>query len=283
MMAQSMSSRQSREVVVDGVPIVATDVGAGVPIVLMHGVPDTRHSWSSVVEHLHATAADRQRYRIIAPDYPGFGDSPEPPPDFDFRPAANAVLWRGFMDEMGIDQPAVVCVHDFGGPWLLGWVAAQPERVRGALLLNTLFFRDFRWHVWARIWQTRGLGELSMILANRWLMRREMSALSPGLSRAAIDETYQHFDRSMKRTILRCYRMYRDMDEAMGDGEERLQAALARIPTRVLWGQLDPNLAGPYADRFSAVPERLEDVGHWVYLERPERVAEHLRELADGG
>ena len=267
----------SRTVDLGDVQIVTTDRelhGGGVPVLLMHGNPDGRHSWESMLEHVDVPC------RVIAPDAPGFGDSPEPTETFSFLPEFQADLWQRFADAVDLGEPTVVVVHDFGGPWLLPWVAQHPQHVRALLLTNTIFQADYRWHFWARVWQTPLLGELILALGPRWLWRREMRQGSPQLPQAYIDHAYRQIQRpSMRRSVLRTYRAFKSMKSAVGPWEERLLKAVRHYPKRVIWGDLDPYIGPHIAERYGASVDHWPEVGHWTYLERPREFAGVLGQL----
>ena len=74
-----------------------------------------------------------------------------------------------FLQRMAVDEYSLV-VHDWG---TVGLIAAQdePERVRRLVIINAVvLLPGYRWHRTARIWRTRGLGELSRHLATRRLV-----------------------------------------------------------------------------------------------------------------
>ena len=265
----------ARQVEVGELTIATTDVGEGPPLLLMHGNPDSRDSWRERVAELSA------RYRVIAPDFPGYGDSPEPPRGFDFLPSGQAALWQAFADAIGLEEELRLVVHDFGGPWLLPWLASQPERFAGLLVLNTPFQRDFAWHSWARVWQTPVLGELSTWVGPRFLFRREMRRGDPLLDLEHADRAHRNHHRAARRTMLRTYRAWADMDRALGPWEERLLEATAQVPTRVLWGARDPFIPTRMAQRFGVEPRLLPEAGHWVQLSAPAELHAALEGLGD--
>src|SRR6476646_3991614 len=76
------------------------------PALCLHGFPETSYMWRSVLSAL----ADAGR-RAIAPDLPGFGDSPPDPPGTWER--HNEALER-FRRELGLERVALL-VHDWGG------------------------------------------------------------------------------------------------------------------------------------------------------------------------
>ena len=56
--------------------------GAGTPILLLHGFPDTRKMWQKITPYF-----TQNNYQVIAPDMRGFGDSPMPTQKKDYKVA----------------------------------------------------------------------------------------------------------------------------------------------------------------------------------------------------
>ena len=57
--------------------------GDGFPVVLLHGIPQTSHEWRYVIPHL------ANKYKVIAPDLRGLGDSSHPTDGYDPRIASH--------------------------------------------------------------------------------------------------------------------------------------------------------------------------------------------------
>ncbi len=260
---------------VDGVAVAYTDRGRGKPILFLHGNPDSRHSWEPLFD------AMGDGYRFVAPDFPGFGDSKPLPPEFELGPTSMSEFWNRFVDGLGLEGPVNVVVHDFGGPWLLPWVASYPDKVRSLFALNTVFHRSYSWHSWARIWQTPVLGELAMLLSRRFVLRREMRQHAPGVPVEWVDEAYARMHRTMKRTVLRTYRAYAEPAAVFASWEEKLIEAVKEMPVCVVWGDLDPYIPSAFADRFGVEAVHLTDYGHWAHLQAPKVVAGLLREFLE--
>jgi pimeloyl-ACP methyl ester carboxylesterase len=73
--------------------------------------------------------------RLIAPDAPGFGESPALPPD-GYRMGSLLDLLRGVMDDRGLDR-AILMGHSWGGTIAMSFAEAKPERVQGLVLVDT--------------------------------------------------------------------------------------------------------------------------------------------------
>src|SRR5215472_7057759 len=168
--------------VIQNVNVYLVDEGSGPPILFLHGVPDTAELWSAVIADLSAN------HRCLAPDLPGFGRSIAPP-KFDCSLQNRADFINELVEIIGINIPLNLVVHDHGGPYGLAWAVKNPEKVNRIVIMNTLFQSDYRWHLWARIWRTPLVGELSMLVMNwplfYWELRRGSRKLTSEHIRAA--------------------------------------------------------------------------------------------------
>ena len=96
--------------------------GAGEPVVLLHGWPSTWYEWRQVMPLLAA------RFRVIAPDLRGLGDSSRPLAGYDKKTVA-ADLWQLLSGTLGLSRWHLVG-HDWGGPVAFALAAAHPEAIR---------------------------------------------------------------------------------------------------------------------------------------------------------
>ena len=245
------------------------DRGSGPPILFLHGNPDTAELWRGVISRLEGG------YRCVAPDLPGFGRSTVTG-NFDCRLETLAAFVDELVTAAGVETPLGLAVHDFGGPYGLSWAVRHPAKVRRIVIMNSLYFTDYRWHFWARIWRTPLLGELSMGLMKPWLFAWELRRGSRRLTAEQIGETYARLHPAMKRMVLK---LYRATDPGCFRGwQEELHALTARVPIRVLWGAHDPYIPARWAQGFGTDDVRVFDhCGHWLPAEAPGEVAEELR------
>lgn len=117
-------------VVVDGLDIFYREAGSrrAPGLLLLHGFPSS----SFMFRHLLPGLADR--YRLIAPDYPGFGYSSFPNADqFDYTFANYARLLDVFTQAVGLDR-YVLYLHDYGCPIGLRLALLHPDRVTGLIV-----------------------------------------------------------------------------------------------------------------------------------------------------
>ena len=121
-----------------------------VPALCLHGFPETSYMWRYVIAEL----ANSGR-RGIAPDLPGFGDSPPDPPGTWERQVEAVERLRV---ALGLERVALV-LHDWGGLIGLRWACEHPDAVAALVVSNTGFFADGKWHGMARAMRTPGEGE----------------------------------------------------------------------------------------------------------------------------
>lgn len=102
--------------------------GDGPCIVLVHGHPFNRSMWAPQVAALHA------RFRVVAPDLRGYGESPVSPGIVEMATLADDV-WST-LDALALDAVAVVGLS-MGGLVAMEMASGQPERVWALGLVAT--------------------------------------------------------------------------------------------------------------------------------------------------
>jgi pimeloyl-ACP methyl ester carboxylesterase len=116
-----------RSLTVDGVTLALNDEGTGPAVVCLHAIGHGAGDFTRLRAHL------RDRYRVLALDWPGQGNSAP-----DRRPASAArytELLVGVLDAAGVDR-AVLLGNSIGGAVAIRYAAAHPERVRAVVLEN---------------------------------------------------------------------------------------------------------------------------------------------------
>jgi pimeloyl-ACP methyl ester carboxylesterase len=99
-------------------------------IVLLHGFPSSSHMFRDLIPKL-AT-----KFRVIAPDYIGFGHSDAPlASEFTYTFDNLTRHVRGLLDQVGVTQ-AIYYMQDYGGPVGLRLATGNPEYVRGLVIQN---------------------------------------------------------------------------------------------------------------------------------------------------
>jgi pimeloyl-ACP methyl ester carboxylesterase len=267
------------EIEVGGVRIAyRRRTGGGPPTLFVHGVPTDSRQWLPFLERASGDS--------IALDLPGFGASEHPDAKrFDYSLQGLAGSVAAFRDALGIGEYSLV-VQDWG---VVGLIAAfaEPARLRRLVVINSVpIMPGYRWHRTARIWRTRGFGELQLASVRRPFAALALREARPGfkpLPPAFVDMVTANLRDPVTRAAI--LRLYRAADPP------RLAAAGTGLggvgcPALVLWGTADPfidaGFARSYAER---LPEselvELGDAGHWPWLDRPDVVERTLSFLAD--
>jgi pimeloyl-ACP methyl ester carboxylesterase len=256
---------------IDGVPVSWREApGEGTPTLYVHGVPDTSLGWEPFLE----------RTGGVALDLPGFGDAVKAA-TFPFSIAGYDGYLERFLDWRELERVNLV-MHDWGAV-ALAFAQRAPERVARIVLLNPLpLFDGFEWHRIARIWRAPVLGELLMgCLTPRLLRRALRDANARPIPEREQRRMYDSLDHGTQRAVLKLHR-------SVGPGT--LASAGAHLgdldaPALIVWGERDPFLPAGAGERYvqalggETELERLDDAGHWPWLDRPEvveRVADFL-------
>lgn len=251
------------------VPLI--DEGSGPPVVLLHGVPDHRNEWREVIALL------RTDFRCLAPDLPGFGHSPKPP-DYDFSIQAQVAFFDGWINKTVGNEPVLLVMHDIGAIMGMAWASLNSQRVRGMIVMNTVLHADFAWHAMARIWRSPILGRLFMLSLNRLAWRFAFGRDFPQVQRHHVDSMYDGLTSVARQSTLRHFQKMTSPTFFTG-WEEQLKHATENIPTTLLWGAQDPLIPQSYPQRIGGTLKLLDDCGHWVPLEKPERVDAEVRAM----
>jgi pimeloyl-ACP methyl ester carboxylesterase len=251
-------------VMVDGVSTFFRRVqGDGPPAVFVHGNPSHSEDWQPFLERIDGPA--------LAFDLPGWGRSERPSPaDFDYSMSGLAKFTTRFLQRMAVEDHSLV-VHDWGAVALIG-AQEEPDRVRRLVIMNAVtLLPGYRWHRTARVWRTRGLGELSNKVWSRRVLdfglresRGDWSRHDPDF----IDMIWDHLDAGTFDAILRLYRSA-PPDKLAAAGE---RLGVIEAPTLVVWGGRDRYLPARWGPAYAArLPNsqllELPQAGHWPWID----------------
>nr|PZN36736.1 MAG: alpha/beta hydrolase [Actinomycetota bacterium] len=132
MSVPSLARAVHRHVEVDGVRVFyresVPDRADAPVLLLLHGFPSASHQFRRLIDVLG------HRYRVVAPDYPGFGHT-EAPDGFTYTFDRLADVVDGFADGIGLTR-FVMYVFDFGAPVGFRLAERRPERVGGLIVQN---------------------------------------------------------------------------------------------------------------------------------------------------
>jgi haloalkane dehalogenase len=233
-------------------------------VLCVHGYPESSYMWRDVLE-----AAAGAGWQAVAPDLPGYGDSPY---GGDGSWAAHIAALDAFHREQELGE-VVLVVHDWGGLIGLRWACEHPDLIRGMVISNTGFFPDGRWHGMAEALRTPGQGEELVGALDRDGFAGMLRAVLPAIDDRAINEYFKAYaSDERRRGQLELYRS--------GDFSELEGYDLASVdaPALILWGEDDPfaPVAGAYRlhrELPQSALQVLDGRGHFVFDEAPAEAA----------
>ena len=237
---------------------------------LVHGYPESSYMWRDLMPAL----ADAG-WRSLAPDLPGMGDSASDPPGTWERHADSIERFRV---ELGIER-CVPVLHDWGGLIGLRWACEHPDAIDALVISASGFFPDGKWHGLAQAMRTPGSGEQFVAGATREAFAEMLAQLSASIDDAAIGEYWKCFGDEARRQGQLDF--YRSMDfEKIAPYDGKL--AELGVPVLLVFGGQDPFVSPATAYRFEReLPDTelllIEDAGHFVWEDAPERCTEALR------
>ncbi len=117
-----------------GVRLHYLDEGAGDPIVLFHGEPTWSFLYRNVIPPLVAAG-----YRVIAPDYPGFGKSDKPTDPAFYTYERHIEFIEAILEPLGLSNATAV-VQDWGGPIGLRAAVEHQDWFTRLVIMNTGLF-----------------------------------------------------------------------------------------------------------------------------------------------
>ena len=273
----------SRQIEVAGDRVHLLELGAGPPVMLLHGTGDPAGFLLPLLHELHGV-------RAIAPDRPGVGLSdPIDLPAARYREAAVAWLDR-LLDTLGLDATALAG-HSGGGVWALWYALAHPDRVKRLVLLGVPTLPKTRCPPPIRLVGTPGLGALlsrlvpptpeSTLRLAGAVGEKATLARHPDLVdllvAAGRDPMTDRASQEEFRELISPFALlsasgWRRRALLRPDELRRLT-----MPTLVLWGERDPVGSVPVARAVAdLIPDaRLEvlPTGHGPWLGQPTRTA----------
>jgi len=252
------------------------------PVVLLHGYLGSHRTWRHQIDAL------RERYRVIAPDWFGWGASGRDPRlRYDYE--TDLYRLRRMLDVLGVES-CNLFGHDYGGFLALGFTERYPGRVRRLALLNSRAHATFRWPWlvtfgaigWAA--RTPGIGRLLACLPLEAIHRR---ALRPELEDGIFDldslDSYVGWLTADPQGARFFVRFHADYEVGV---RSELGRKLSRVacPTAVIWGTQDEYLSSDIAQELAVAIRRAKltmvyGAGHFVTEERPNDVTRALADL----
>lgn len=281
-----MQPTTHRHVIVNGIDIFYREAGPeNAPVVLLpHGYPCSSYEFRNLMPGL----ADR--WRLLAPDFPGAGYSGTPD-DFDYSFDGYASFLDGFVKTLGVQRFALY-LHDFGSPIGTRLAIKAPERIAALIIQNgDIPYEDALGPKYAEIEKTwrLPLSEMRLKVAeaiNEETFRGEfLNDVRPELARQIPSDLWK-----LHWSLMTPKRKEVAIDLIAGlklnrawFPQHRNYLAKHRPPTLIVWGPQDGYMpeksARAYLRDLPDAELHLLDGGHWLLETNLDEVLSLVRDF----
>jgi pimeloyl-ACP methyl ester carboxylesterase len=251
-------------------------VGAGAPIVFIHGLLVDGRLWDGVLPHLDGR-------RLIVPDWPLGSHTTALTEDADLTPPGLARLVANTLAALDLDDVTLVA-NDTGGAISQLLVTQHPERIGRLVLTNCDAYENFLPAMFRPLQvAARVPGTIWLLLAGlRWAPVRNLPMAFGRLANSPIDPaltgdwvTPPRINAAVRRDLIKVLR---------GISKRYTEEAATKLgtfgkPTLIAWGRNDTFFKPRYAERLaadfpSARLEWIDNARAFVPLDQPQRLAE---------
>jgi pimeloyl-ACP methyl ester carboxylesterase len=261
--------------------IAYRDAGHGDVLLLIHGMAGSSATWRAVSPQL------AKKYRVVAPDLLGHGESDKPRGDYSL--GAFAVWLRDFLDELGITRATVVG-QSLGGGVAMQFVYQHPDYCERLVLISSGGLGPDV-GVILRLLSAPGAEFVLPIIAPKPVLQVGNKVKS-WLSSAGIQsprgaEMWSAYsslsDRQTRQSFLRTLRSVVDYRGQAVSALSRLKLQ-GELPVMAIWGEKDDiipveHVYAAQAARAGSRVEVLPDVGHFAQVEAPMQVVNLIEDF----
>ncbi len=250
-------------------------------ILLLHGYPTSSHMFRNLIEDLS------DKYHLLAPDYPGYGRSEQPPmSEFEYTFDNMASIVEGFVEAMKVDKFSIYLM-DYGAP--IGYRIAHkyPDRVQSLIVQNGNAYVEGMTEFWnplRKYWNNRSeengkaLEPFHQPGGLKWQYLhgvQDSSKVSP--DNWQID--LQHLTRPENNEIqLAMFYDYQNNVKLYPQWQAYFRAY--QPPTLIVWGKNDAIFpasgAHPYKEDLKKVEFHLLNTGHFALEEEGVAIARYI-------
>ena len=135
---ETMNTQHFKTIEIDGLDIFYREAGEknNPAILLLHGFPSSSHMYRDLIDDLSAD------FHLIAPDFPGFGQSSSPAPiAYQYSFDNLALTINQFIDALGLKQFSLY-VQDYGGPVGFRIAVQRPEMIQALIIQNANAYNE---------------------------------------------------------------------------------------------------------------------------------------------
>lgn len=277
---------QYKTIDIDGVNLFYREAGpkSAPTILLLHGFPTSSHMFRNLIPALS------DRFHVVAPDYPGFGNSDQPSMDeFSYTFDNLADVMARFVQAMELDRFSLYLM-DYGAPIGFRLATRHPERVQSLIIQNGNAYAEGLREFWDPIrayWEERTPERAEPLAAFispegvRWQYThgtRNEQAISPDNWNVDL----RHLTREGNPEIqLALFHDYRNNVPLYPSWQAWFRSH--QPPTLIVWGKNDHIFpaegAHPYRRDLENLSFHLLDTGHFALEEDGEVIATAIREF----
>jgi pimeloyl-ACP methyl ester carboxylesterase len=275
---------------VGGLDIFYREAGPvdGPVILLLHGLPSSSRMYEPLLN-----SSLTQKYRLIAPDYPGFGHSSWPDHrEFAYTFDHLAQVVQAFADQLDLRRYTLF-MQDYGGPVGFRMAMAHPERVRAMIVQNANSYEEGLSPLWAvrrAFFEDRAAHEAAVranLLSLEATRGRHIGTspnpwnYNPDLW---VDEYYFLNQPGQADIQIDLFYDYRTNIAAYPKWQQWLRDNTP--PLMVIWGKYDPSFAVGGAEAYKRDDPRAEvhvfDAGHFAMDTNAPEVERLTQAFMDG-
>ncbi len=257
-------------------------------LLLLHGLPSSSRMYQPLLE-----STLNQRYRLIAPDYPGFGHSSWPSHEaFAYTFDHLAQVMQDFAEGIHLDRYTLF-LQDYGGPVGLRMALAHPEKVEAIIIQNAVSHEEGLsplWELRRAFWRDRQTHEAAVRsnLLSLEAARQRHVGTSPNPERINpdtwVDEHYFLNQPGQGEIQMDLFFDYQNNVKSYPQWQKWLRERQPAL--LVLWGRYDPSFTVAGATAYQRdVPNaevHLLDAGHFALDEQPEEIIRLTGAFLDG-
>jgi pimeloyl-ACP methyl ester carboxylesterase len=277
-----------KTVQIDGLDIFYREAGPkdAPNVLLLHGFPTSSHMFRNLLPAL----ADK--FHVVAPDYPGYGNSSMPDVDeFDYTFDRMAELVETFTGKLGLETYSIYLM-DYGAPIGFRLAAKYPERVETLIIQNGNAYEEGLLEFWDPIkayWKDKTpenrdkLKGLLTVEATKWQYThgvRSQEAISP--------DTWNIDQRLLDRNGNQAIQLAMFYDYGTNPPlypEWQAYFRKHQPPTLITWGKNDPIFpeegAHPYKRDLKNLEFHILDTGHFALEEDGQVIARLIRDFLE--
>jgi pimeloyl-ACP methyl ester carboxylesterase len=287
--AQTQGTRVTYKTVkIDGLDIFYREAGlrANPTVLLLHGFPTSSQMFRNLMPQLAG------RYHVVAPDYPGNGNSSAPPVDkFDYTFDNLANVVDKFAQALKLERYSLY-VMDYGAPVGYRLAVKHPERVQALIVQNGNAYeeglREF-WNQFRAYWKDRSeqnadvMRKLLTLEATKWQYTngvRNVESISPD----AWNTDQYLLDRAGNHEIqLALFYSYGSNPPHYPEWQAYFRKY--QPPMLIVWGKKDfifpAEGAEPYKRDLKNLEFHLLDTGHFALEEDGDVIASYINNFLD--